>query len=123
MFPSTPLPLTLALLRTRSMGQEEWASLQHALHLLVAQFLRDELSVFVLLNFVTSIYALGAFVTKVRSKSRGPLILTLFLTLTIFKSNSTQKLHRVKLHCVIMRYAAGGSPCCSWLGCGQLLHR
>ncbi len=48
------------------MGQEEWASLQHALQLLVTQFLRDELSVFVLLNFVTSMYALGAFCTKVR---------------------------------------------------------
>ena len=48
------------------MGQEEWASLQHALQLLVTQFLRDEVSVFVLLNFVTSMYALGAFCTKVR---------------------------------------------------------
>ncbi len=48
------------------MGQEEWTSLQHALQLLVTQFLRDEVSVFVLLNFVTSMYALGAFCTKVR---------------------------------------------------------
>ena len=32
----------------------------------VTQFCATELSVFVLLNFVTSMYALGAFVTKVR---------------------------------------------------------
>ena len=54
----------------RSMGQEEWASLQHGLQLLAAHFLSDELSVFVLLNFVTSMYALGAFITKV-CKSPG----------------------------------------------------
>jgi hypothetical protein len=58
------------------MGQEEWASLQHALQLLAAHFLSDELSVFVLLNFVTSMYALGAFITKVCTA------VTLTLTMT-----------------------------------------
>ena len=68
-------------LRVCSMGQEEWASLQHGLQLLAAHFLSDELSVFVLLNFVTSMYALGAFVTKVCKMLTSTLLLALAIAL------------------------------------------
>ena len=66
------------------MGQEEWASLQHALQLLVTQFLRDELSVFVLLNFVTSMYALGAFCTKARLLPSANLLTVLPACLAVY---------------------------------------
>ena len=71
------------------MRQEEWASLQHALQLLVTQFLRDEVSVFVLLNFVTSMYALGAFCTKVCSFPSANLPLPALTTLACVWSRRT----------------------------------
>ena len=46
------------------MGREEVAALRSALALLATHFLADHFCVVVLLNFVTSMYALLAFATK-----------------------------------------------------------
>ena len=79
--PRAPLPLTFLLqllsdiclkrvVTCCSMGADEVAAIRTALGLLASHFLADQLSVVVLLNFVTSMYALAAFATKVLSSDK-----------------------------------------------------
>lgn len=56
------------------MGPDEVTAIRTALGLLATHFLADQFSVVVLLNFVTSMYALAAFATKVLTSAGEKLL-------------------------------------------------